>query len=111
MVRCAGGRSDGLAASHHANIFRVHRPLPPRPDLRCPPRTRAMGTPNSLAFKLEFSVTELRTALERDLRFGTTTMQSARWFIFELSTDADLHDALEWLGRAYEAAGKRRKNG
>jgi hypothetical protein len=23
---------------------------------------------------------------------------------FELSSDTDLHDALDWLGRAYEAA-------
>jgi hypothetical protein len=75
------------------------------------PRTRAMETPNSLAFKLESATARLRTALECDPRIGTTTMQAARWFIFELSTDADLHDALEWLGRAYEAAGKRRKNG
>ncbi len=38
-------------------------------------------------------------------------MQKARWFTFELSTDVDLHDALDWLARGYEAAGKREKRG
>jgi hypothetical protein len=37
-------------------------------------------------------------------------MQKARWFAFELSSDTDLHDALDWLGRAYEAAGKSKKS-
>ena len=73
------------------------------------PRTRAMETPNSLAFKFDPVTGQLRARLERDERVGTTTMQAARWFTFELSTDADLHDALDWLGRAYEAAGRRKK--
>jgi hypothetical protein len=34
----------------------------------------------------------------------------ARWFTFELSSDADLHSALEWLGIAYEVAGKKKKS-
>lgn len=72
------------------------------------PRTRGMETPNSLAFKLEVKAPALRAALERDPRIGSTQMQRARWFTFELSSDADLHDALDWLGRAYGAAGKRK---
>lgn len=36
-------------------------------------------------------------------------MQKARWYTFELAMDADLSDALEWLGLGYEAAGKRKK--
>jgi hypothetical protein len=31
-------------------------------------------------------------------------MKKARWFTFELASDADLHQALKWLSRAYEAA-------
>ena len=30
------------------------------------------------------------------------------WFSFTLNSDPDLHDALEWLNQAYEAAGKGR---
>jgi len=74
------------------------------------PRTRAMWTANSLGFKLENAKPALQTRLERDPRIGSTRMQKARWFTFEMSSDTDLHDALEWLGHAYEAAGKSKKS-
>lgn len=70
------------------------------------PRTRAMGTPNSIAFKLESPTARTRGRLEEDVRMGSTQMQAARWFTFEIAAAADLRDALEWLARAYEAAGK-----
>ena len=70
------------------------------------PRTRGMETPNSLGFKLVSPARSVRARLEKDPRVGSTQMQKARWFTFELSSDADLHDALDWLGRAYEAVGK-----
>jgi hypothetical protein len=74
------------------------------------PRTRAMGTANSLAFKLESPASAAAVRLKKDPRIGSMDMQKMRWFTFELSSDSDLHDALDWLGRAYEAAGKRRKS-
>ena len=67
------------------------------------PRTRAMETPNSLAFKLEAKSAAVLSGLEKDPRIASTQMQKTRWFTFEVSSDADLHDALDWLGRAYEA--------
>jgi predicted DNA-binding protein (MmcQ/YjbR family) len=70
------------------------------------PRTRAMETANSLVFKVENPSARLRRQLESDRRIGSMDMQKARWFTFELSSDADLHDALDWLGRAYNAAAK-----
>jgi len=73
------------------------------------PRTRAMQTANSLVFKLESPGPQASARMQRDSRVGAAVMQKARWFTFELSTDADLHDALDWLGRGYEAAGKRKK--
>jgi len=72
------------------------------------PRTRAMGTPDSIAFKFESPRARVRKLLETDPRIGSTEMQAARWYTFELSEDAHLRDALEWLGRAHEAAGKRK---
>jgi hypothetical protein len=75
------------------------------------PRTRAMETPNSLAFKFESLTAQLRARMERDPRIGTMTMQKAGWFTFEISTDTDLHNALDWVGRAYEAAGRKSKGG
>lgn len=73
------------------------------------PRTRGMGTSNSLAFKFDAPAERARRLLDQDSRVGSTQMQNARWFTFELSSDTDLHDALHWLGLAYAAAGKRKK--
>jgi hypothetical protein len=75
------------------------------------PRTRAMGTPNSLAFKFESRSPQLRSRLEQDTRVGTTQMRAARWSTFEVATDTDLRDALGWLGRAYQAASKKKASG
>ena len=73
------------------------------------PRTRAIWTPNSLGFNIEFPSKRVAKRLQSDHRVGSTRMQKAKWFLFELSEDSDLHDALDWLGTAYEAAGKRSK--
>jgi len=73
------------------------------------PRTRAMGTPNTLAFKFEALTPRLYAQLEGDPRVGTTEMRAARWQTFELHSDSDLRDALHWLARAYDAAGKSKK--
>ena len=74
------------------------------------PRTRAMGTPNSLVFKIVERNPEVCDKLEKDRRVGDMEMQKARWFTFELASDHDLHDALDWIGLAYDAAGKPRKS-
>lgn len=74
------------------------------------PRTRGMLTPNSLVLKLETATPAVRARLAKDSRASSMQMQKARWFTFELSSDTDLHDALDWLGRAYDAAGKRKKS-
>lgn len=75
------------------------------------PRTRGMETANSLAFKLEEQGPAVLARREQDARIRgwSSPTRKARWFAFELSSDADLHDALEWLGMAYEAAGKNKK--
>ena len=70
------------------------------------PRTRGWGTANSLAFKLPTASTALQSRLEKDARVGYTLMGKTRWFTFEISSDADLHAALDWLGEAYTTAGK-----
>ncbi len=74
------------------------------------PRTRGMETPNALAFRIDTPSALNRIRLEKDPRIGSTEIKKARWFAFELSSDADLHDALDWLGCAYEAAAKSKKS-
>lgn len=70
------------------------------------PRTRGMETANVnlLAFKLESPSRAVRALLEKTARPWASSMDKARWFAFELRSDADLHDALDWLGRAFVAA-------
>jgi len=74
------------------------------------PRTRGMGTANSLAFKLEAKTAAVLARIEKDTRVASTQMQKTRWFTFEVSSSSDLRDALYWLGQAYEAAGKNNKS-
>ena len=68
------------------------------------PRTRGMGSPNSLAFKLENAGPRLLRRLREEPRISTTVMRAGRWFVFELAQGSDLNDALDWLTRAYEAS-------
>jgi hypothetical protein len=77
------------------------------------PRTRAMDSANSLAFKLETHASAVSAGRKKDsrIRVWSSPMEKARWFSFELSSHAELHDALEWLARAYEAAGAGKKSG
>jgi hypothetical protein len=69
------------------------------------PRTRCMDAPNSIAFKLESAGVHIRARAQRDPHISAFGMQNARWLSFEMNCDADLHPALQWLSRAYEAAG------
>jgi hypothetical protein len=74
------------------------------------PRTRGMETPDAFAFRIDTPSAMNRVRLEKDPRVGSAEINEARWFAFELSSDADLHDALDWLGCAYEAAVKSKKS-
>ena len=76
------------------------------------PRTRDIEGTNTLAFKLEAPASKVSARLQKDsrIRLWSAQTQNARWFTFELFSDADLHDALDWLGRAYEWASKKRKS-
>ena len=71
------------------------------------PRTRGMGSANFLAFKLEDAKPRVFRQLREEPRISTTVMRASRWFVFELTADSDLNDALDWLRRAYEAASRR----
>lgn len=69
------------------------------------PRSRAMGMPNSVGFKLEAAGPRVLARLGKDPRIHTTIMRAKRWFLFELTSDRDLTVAMDWLGQAYGAAG------
>jgi hypothetical protein len=67
------------------------------------PRTRALGSASSFAFKLEKPRPRTLAAIEREPRIQTTIMKARKWYVFEMAVDSDLRDALAWLRRAYEA--------
>jgi TfoX/Sxy family transcriptional regulator of competence genes len=68
------------------------------------PRTRAFGSGNSVAFKVEGAGKRLLAELEKDPHVTDTIMQATRWLTYELETDQDMHAALHWLIKAYELA-------
>jgi hypothetical protein len=68
------------------------------------PRTRGMNTANSFGFKLDTPAPRVITRLQRDSWISSTQIAKARWFTFEITSDADLRAALDWLSQAYEAA-------
>ena len=71
------------------------------------PKTRALGSPNAVAFKLVDSPAKVMTKMKRDSRIQETVLAAAKWFALEMESDEDLRGVLEWLGLAYEAAGKK----
>jgi hypothetical protein len=73
------------------------------------PKTRGMESGNSLACKIPEASERMRKRLEADTRIQETLMQKARWFVFEMGSDADVRGALGWLSEAYEAAGKGKR--
>jgi hypothetical protein len=74
------------------------------------PRTRSFGTGNLLGFRIDSLPTRLKSKIQKDHRIGFIDKNNTRWFTFELSCDSDVHEALDWLGEAYQAAGKGRKS-
>jgi hypothetical protein len=68
------------------------------------PRSRNIESANTIAFKLESPAPGVRKQLTDDGRIGSFQQENARWFTFLISSNADLHDAVDWLGHAYDAA-------
>ena len=74
------------------------------------PRTRCIEARNAIAFPIDAPKRSVRARLDSDHRIGSIDRDNTRWFTFELSTDSDLHDALNWLGDAYDAAHAKKKS-
>ena len=73
------------------------------------PRTRSIFKSNALAFCMDPANPSTRALLEKDRRISAFDKDKTRWFTFELSGDSDLHDALDYLGRALDAARTHKK--
>src|SRR5688572_19684161 len=69
------------------------------------PRTRTIDTPNSIAFRLSRRSRDITEKLKKDERVIISTPE-AKWISFIVESEADIHDALQWLGHAYAEAVK-----
>lgn len=63
------------------------------------PRTRAIGSPYAVAFKLP-----RRTEFADDDGRVIKDQPGAKWLTFELSSGQEIADALLWVRRAYDQA-------
>lgn len=69
------------------------------------PVSRAIGTANSIIFKIQPMPANLAKHAAADSRVSSDEMRpGAKWTIFELQSEADIDGALWWLSRAYERA-------
>ena len=74
------------------------------------PRTRSIFKGNAVAFRLDRAQRAAQTLLTKDSRIAAFDKDKTRWFAFQILCDTDLHDALDVLGRTFDAAGNRRKS-
>jgi hypothetical protein len=68
------------------------------------PRTRTMDPPNSVAFKIEGASLQLTKKISAEPRIRGAEFGQARWMTFEMSSNDDLRQVLQWLETAYDAA-------
>ncbi|HWW18118.1 MAG TPA: hypothetical protein VNY81_05805 [Candidatus Saccharimonadales bacterium] len=69
------------------------------------PVTRGIRNPNALIFRIQPMPAHLLERAKQEPRIDTENgIPSAKWFTFELHSEADFRDALWWLNQAYEHA-------
>jgi len=74
------------------------------------PRTRSIFKENVVAFRIAAVNRATKSLIDKDPRISPFTEHKTRWFTFEIHTDSDLHHALDYLGRAFDAARSSHKN-
>jgi hypothetical protein len=67
------------------------------------PHSRGFGPEASILLKFDPIPPALLQRAESDARLHSNSPGKG-WFSFTLSSDTDLHDALEWLNHSYESA-------
>jgi hypothetical protein len=69
------------------------------------PVTRAIKNPHSFIFRIKPLPPDLLERAKKEPRIDMETRApSAKWFVFELNSEADFRDALWWINQAYERA-------
>ena len=70
------------------------------------PRTRTLGSPNSIIFRFDTMPPALLRRAATDPRIRSN-QPGARWYSFELDSEEDLTVAIWWLSHAYEHASSK----
>lgn len=70
------------------------------------PRTRAMNSPNSIAFRFPKRSERMTSKLREDKRI-VAPAPDAKWISFLVHSEEDIRVALNWLSLAYREAGKK----
>ncbi|HZQ92972.1 MAG TPA: hypothetical protein VFA60_14355 [Terriglobales bacterium] len=71
------------------------------------PRTRGLRTANGFIFKLKGAPERVFQRVATDKRIAMGVMGGKQqWAVFQMGSDADLHDAIEWLNQAWDVSGK-----
>lgn len=73
------------------------------------PKTRTMDPEDSISFKKIPPIGKLRELAARDA--AVRMSKKGSWTTYQLKSDQDVNSALQWLSRAYEAAGQSLKKG
>ena len=72
------------------------------------PKTKALGSPNSVIFKLP-KESKWRDEAAKDARIQSESMETHKWLQFEIGKESDLRDALVWFERAFQSVKPPRK--
>jgi hypothetical protein len=67
------------------------------------PNSRGFGPDAPILLKFDPMPPSVIKRAENDIRLRTNSPGKG-WFSFTLTSDTDLHDAIEWLNQAYESA-------
>lgn len=70
------------------------------------PRSRAIGSPSSLIFKLNAAPERVFARLKRDQRITPSEKGMTGWHSFEISAEQDIAAAQQWLAEAWRWAKK-----
>jgi hypothetical protein len=73
------------------------------------PRTRALGSANSIIFKLNAAPTRVLERAAKDPRITISAKGMRGWQSLEISSERDIPDAQRWLFEAWRYAVKNKK--
>ncbi len=73
------------------------------------PKTKALGSPNSLIFKLNAAPRTVFERMKKDARITISSHGMKGWHSLEIASDADIAGAQRWLIEAWRHAFKVRR--